>query len=81
MLSSFCVGGTTVYNPAREKLGTIDDRVIDTFSGQVPDAVRELSGFLALGTDHDPLPWGGMKYDAAQKGYVVALDPDRLKAQ
>jgi len=62
-----------------DKLGSIDDLMIDKFSGQVRYAVMEFGGFLGMGTDRYPIPWSMLKYDTAQDGYVVPLDKDRLK--
>ncbi|MEO9041797.1 MAG: PRC-barrel domain-containing protein [Rhodoferax sp.] len=72
------VEGTSVYNNKGEKLGSIDNLMIDKYSGQVRYATLEFGGFLGLGTDRYPLPWNLLKYDTTQDGYVVPLDKDRL---
>jgi len=79
VISSDRVEGTTVYNTAGEKLGSIDDLMIDKVSGQVRYAVLEFGGFLGIGTDRYPLPWSLLKYDVTQDGYVVPLDKDKLE--
>ena len=79
VISSEKVAGTTVYNTAGEKLGSIDDVMIDKRSGQVRYAVLEFGGFLGIGTDRYPLPWNMLKYDVSKEGYVVPLDKDRLE--
>jgi sporulation protein YlmC with PRC-barrel domain len=73
------VEGTAVYNRTGERLGSIDNLVIDKRSGQVRYAVLEFGGFLGIGTDRYPLPWNMLKYDTVQDGYVVPLDKNRLK--
>lgn len=78
VISSDKVEGTNVYNTAGEKLGSIDDLMIDKRSGQVQYAVLEFGGFLGMGTDRYPLPWSMLKYDTDKDGYVVPLDKDRL---
>ena len=78
VISSDRVEGTTVYNNAGDKLGSIDDLMIDKRSGQVRYAVLEFGGFLGMGTDRYPLPWNLLKYDTTRDGYVVPLDKDRL---
>jgi sporulation protein YlmC with PRC-barrel domain len=78
VISSDKVEGTTVYNDAGTKLGSIDDLMIDKRSGQVRYAVLEFGGFLGVGTDRYPLPWNMLKYDVSREGYVVPLDKDRL---
>jgi sporulation protein YlmC with PRC-barrel domain len=79
VISSDKVEGTSVYNNAGDKLGSIDDLMIDKQSGHVRYAVLEFGGFLGMGTDRYPLPWDMLTYDVAREGYVVPIDKDRLK--
>lgn len=79
VISSDKVEGTTVYNNAGDKLGSIDDLMIDKRSGQVRYAVLEFGGFLGMGTDRYPLPWNMLKYDTAKDGYVVPLDKTKIE--
>ena len=78
VISSSRVNGTHVYNPAGEKLGSIDSLMIDKLSGKVRYAVMEFGGFLGIGTDRYPLPWETLKYDTGMQGYVVSLAKDKL---
>ena len=55
VISSDKVEGTSVYNDAGDKLGSIDDLMIDKRSGQVRYAVMKFGGFLGIDTEHD---WG-----------------------
>ena len=79
VISSDRVEGTAVYNEAGDKLGSIDDLMIDKRTGEVRYAVLEFGGFLGIGTDRYPLPWSALEYDPAKEGYVVPLDKARLK--
>lgn len=79
VISSDRVEGTTVYNAAGDKLGSIDDLMIDKLSGQVRYAVLEFGGFLGMGKDRYPIPWSMLKYDTSQDGYVVPLTKDTLE--
>ena len=79
VISSDKVEGTAVYNETGDKLGSIDDLMIDKRSGQIRYAVLEFGGFLGMGTDRYPLPWDVLKYDTSKEGYVVPLDKDRLE--
>jgi sporulation protein YlmC with PRC-barrel domain len=79
-ISSAKVAGTAVYNSNGEKLGSIDDLVIDKISGQVRYAALEFGGFLGVGTDRYPLPWSMLKYDTGVDGYVVPLRKEQLEA-
>jgi sporulation protein YlmC with PRC-barrel domain len=78
VISSDRVEGTKVFNGAGDKLGSIDDLMIDKRSGQVRYAVLEFGGFLGMGSDRYPLPWNLLKYDTNMDGYVVPVDKDKL---
>lgn len=79
VISSDRVEGTAVYSTTGDKLGSIDNLMIDKISGQVRYAVLEFGGFLGIGTDRYPLPWSTLKYDTQKDGYVVPLDKERLE--
>ena len=73
------VKGTNVYNLAGEKLGSVDDIMIDKVSGRAIYAVMSFGGFLGMGESYHPLPWATLKYDAQKGGYVVNLDKKLLE--
>jgi len=73
------VEGTNVYNLQGDKLGSIDDLVIDKVSGQVRYAALEFGGFLGMGTDIYPVPWSRLSYDTGNDGYVINLDKAQLE--
>lgn len=79
VISSDRVEGTAVYNGNSDKLGSIDDLMIDKRSGQVRYAVLEFGGFLGMGTDRYPLPWSMLKYDTSLDGYVVPVSKSQLE--
>lgn len=79
VISSDKVEGTSVYNGNGDKLGSIDDLMIDKRSGLVRYAVLEFGGFLGMGTDRYPLPWSMLKYDTKLDGYVVPVDKSQLE--
>jgi hypothetical protein len=73
------VKGTDVYNRAGEKLGSVEDIMIDKVSGRAIYAVMSFGGFLGMGEKHHPLPWATLKYDTQKGGYVVNLDKKQLE--
>jgi sporulation protein YlmC with PRC-barrel domain len=73
------VKGTNVYNLAGDKLGSVDDIMIDKVSGRAIYAVMSFGGFLGMGEKYHPLPWAKLKYDAQKGGYVVNLDKKVLE--
>jgi sporulation protein YlmC with PRC-barrel domain len=79
VISSDKVEGTAVYASNGDKLGSIDDLIIDKRSGQVRYAALEFGGFLGVGTDRYPVPWAMLKYDTNLDGYVVPLSERQLE--
>lgn len=79
LISADKVEGTSVYNRAGDKLGSIDTVMIDKRSGKVAYAVMSFGGFLGIGDKYHPLPWNMLTYDTRQDGYVVDLDKRRLE--
>jgi len=79
VISSNKVEGTTVYNGAGDKLGSIDDLMIDKRTGHIRYAVLEFGGFLGMGTDRYPIPWDVLSYDTDKDGYVIPLDKGTLE--
>ena len=83
VISSDKVEGSAVYNVNGDKLGSIDDLMIDKLSGQVRYAVLEFGGFLGMGTDRYPLPWSMLKYDTslmAMSSRWTSLNSKRRRA-
>jgi sporulation protein YlmC with PRC-barrel domain len=79
LISSERVEGTKVYNTEGDKLGSIEQLMIDKRSGHVRYAVLEFGGILGVGTDHYPMPWSILKYDTRLDGYVVPIDKNALR--
>jgi sporulation protein YlmC with PRC-barrel domain len=78
LIAAARVEGTDVYGSQGEKLGTIDDIMIDKVSGKVIYAIMSFGGFLGVGEKHYPLPWSTLRYDEGRSGYIVNLDRKAL---
>src|SRR3984885_9592376 len=79
LIAASKVNGTTVYNNAGEKLGSVYDVMIDKRSGKADYAIMSFGGFLGIGDSYHPLPWQTLTYDEGQGGYVVNIDRSRLE--
>ncbi len=73
------VQGTSIYNPAGESLGKVEDIMIDKLTGKIAYAIAGFGGFLGIGNRHYPLPWEKLKYDTNLGGFVVDLDRQTLE--
>jgi PRC-barrel domain len=79
LIASNKVEGTAVYNRQGERLGEVDNFMVDKYSGQVAYAVMSFGGFLGIGESYHPLPWRVLTYDTGLGGYVVDLDKETLR--
>jgi hypothetical protein len=73
------VADTAVYDTHGNKLGTVEDVMIDKETGRIAYAVMSFGGFLGIGDRHHPLPWSTLRYDRELGGYVVNLDQRQLE--
>lgn len=74
------VTGTSVYNTAGDKIGEIEDIVLDKLSNKIHFAVVGFGGFLGMGEKYHPIPWPALDYDEARDGYVVPFSKEQLEA-
>jgi len=73
------VKGTAVYNDTGDKIGTVEDIVLDKQSNQILFAALGFGGVLGVGEKYYPVPWSLLDYDDNKGGYVVPLSKDRLE--
>jgi len=74
------VKGTTVYDGSGDKIGTVEDVVLDKTSNRIMFAALGFGGILGMGEKYCPVPWSLLNYDENKGGYVVPLTKDRLKS-
>ena len=79
LVSSSDVNGTTVYSRDGTHIGSIDHLMIDKQSGKVAYAVMGFGGFLGLGEDHHPVPWGKLEYDTTKERLVTDITEEQVK--
>ncbi len=73
------VHGTNVYNSAGDKIGQVEDIVLDKQSNRIMFAALGVGGFLGMGEKFHPIPWSLLDYDKDKGGYVVPVSNDVLK--
>jgi hypothetical protein len=72
------ITGMTVTNPQGEKLGEIDDLLIDQ-SGALKYAILSHGGLLGIGDKLIPIPWRALKLDKEKGALVVNVDKAALE--
>lgn len=79
IISAGSVAGSDVYDLAEQKIGVIEDIMLDKRQGVVSFAVLGFGGFMGLDRKHYPLRWSMLRYNTALDGYQVRLDKDALE--
>ena len=78
LISADRVQGTPVFDRSGEKVGHVEDVMLDKRSGKVAYAIMSHGGFLGAGERYYPLPWSMLHYDLEKNGYVVPLEKKKL---
>jgi sporulation protein YlmC with PRC-barrel domain len=79
VLSVSALTGDPVYNTAGEKLGSLEDIVIDASSGRIAYAVLSFGGILGIGDKLFAIPWGAMQLDVDNKRILFDVPKERLE--
>jgi sporulation protein YlmC with PRC-barrel domain len=72
--------GTSVRDTTGEKIGEIEDIVLDKLSNNIVFAIVGFGGFLGMGEKYHPIPWSSLKYDEREGAYVVPFSREMLEA-
>jgi hypothetical protein len=78
MLAS-ALAGTEVVNREGEKLGAIDEIMLDVPMGRIAYAVLSSGGFLGIGEKLFAIPWGTLTWDTENKFFILDVSKDRLE--
>ncbi|MEI9993828.1 MAG: PRC-barrel domain-containing protein [Rhizomicrobium sp.] len=70
------VKGTSVYDQAGEKIGHVEDIVLDKQSDKIMFAALGQGGVLGVGEKYFPVPWSMLDYSKDKGGYVVPVAQD-----
>lgn len=73
------VDGTPVFGKDGEKLGKIDDLMIDKRTGRTTYALMSFDGFLGVGARYYPIPWRMLDYDPEKHGFRTALTREQIE--
>lgn len=72
--------GTDVYNLDGQKIGKIEDIMLDKLDNSIMFAVVGFGGFLGMGEKYHPIPWSTLDYSPDMGGYVVPYSKEELEA-
>ena len=72
--------GTEVKNNQNEKLGKVDDLVVDVESGLIVYVILSTGGFIGIGDTLHAVPPGALHHDVASKTLQLDADKEKLSA-
>lgn len=78
-LSAGSLVGDKIVSPDGEKIGKLEEIMIDINDGSVAYAVLSFGGFLGIGDKLFALPWGMLRVDEANKRIVCDISKDALE--
>lgn len=73
------VVGTPVFSASGEKLGYVQDIMLDKCSDRLAFAVLASNAFTSAGQRYLPIPWSLLDFDPGRQGYLIALTAQQLK--
>ncbi len=79
LLSAATITGDEVCNMQNEKLGKIQDVMLDITEGKIRYAVLASGGFLGMGDHLFAVPWKALKQNKENKCFMLDVDVERLK--
>jgi len=71
--------GNDVLNLSGEKLGVLQDIMLDVPSGRIAYAVLERGGVMGIGDKLFAIPWHALTLDTDRKCFLLDIDLDRLR--
>lgn len=78
-LSASSLKGNKVRNPQGENLGTIEDFMLDTSTGEVSYAVLSFGGVMGIGDKLFAVPLQALRTDTEQHEFVLDESKERLE--
>ncbi len=73
------VKGTNVYNQTGDKIGHVEDIVLDKTTDHILFAALGFGGVLGVGEKYYPVPWSVLDFSKDKDGYVVPLSKDTIE--
>jgi len=79
VLSAGSLKGDKVVDAAGEKLGTLEDLMIDLNRGSIAYAVLSVGGLFGMGDKLFAIPWSAFRVDTEEKCLVLNVNKELLK--
>ncbi len=73
------VKGTNVYSTTGDKIGHVEDVILDKQSNTILFAALGFGGLLGMGEKYAPVPWSVLDYNEDKNGYVIPMSEEEIK--
>jgi sporulation protein YlmC with PRC-barrel domain len=71
--------GKEVYSDSHDKLGNIEEIVLDKVSGQARYIVLSFDTFMGFGGKYFAFPWKSISYDKDKEAFILNVAKDKLE--
>jgi len=78
MASSSTIQGQNIYNPKGDKLGKIEDIMLDLQEGKIAYVVLSFGGFMGLGDKLFAVPMQALQPDADNECFHLDISKEKL---
>jgi sporulation protein YlmC with PRC-barrel domain len=78
-LTATSIIGDAVENPQGEKLGTIDNLMVNLITGEVEYVVLQFGEVLGVGGKLFAIPFSELKLKPNEKAFIISRDKEYLK--
>ncbi|HEY3204431.1 MAG TPA: PRC-barrel domain-containing protein [Thermoanaerobaculia bacterium] len=78
-LTASTLTGNAVRNSQGERLGKIEDFMLDLETGRIAYCVLSFGGFLGMGDKLFAVPWNAMTLDMVNHEFILDVPQERLK--
>lgn len=79
-LSASTIIGDVVENTSGERLGKIEELMIDVEQGRIAYAVLSFGGFMGVGDKLFAIPWNALRVNTQEHKFVLEADKNTLEA-
>lgn len=79
IMSASTLEGDDIVNRQGEKLGELDEIMLDVATGRIAYAVLSTGGFLGLGDKLFAIPWRALTLDPENHCFILDVDKARLE--
>ena len=79
LMAAGTLEGDDVVNLEGEKLGTIQDIMLDVPKGKIAYAVLSRGGVLGMGDKLFAIPWSALTLDTNRKCFILNVDSERFR--